>query len=445
MKKYKLFDSSRHDKVDVYFRRLSDVSDFECSLKSKILEIKDITNPKKIVILNFDLEGRIMNIKLKSELSEGEIKVFERSFDGRFYVYLENCKNLEIDNKDIYRYYDYYNETIGEDLKISKFLINSVTLFLKEMLDKKSSNHENLEGLAIIDNACNLYNWKGLLKERLIIQKIYCNSISVLPPEVRPDQNPIFSVIQVTCGCWIKDKKGPCKFCSSYCGVDYREKEIQELVGHINKVRVNSGKTWQYVKKVFLLDADPLHTKIKTEIYFNALKKELPNVEWYESFISTSTILSKSVSEWKKIIKLGLKKVYWGVESADDRTLMLLGKPQTKESLYKAAATLNKAGINYVTILMSGFANMNYENNHIEETSKFINDINAKNVYISRFTPQPGTEIFNLIKEGRLIFPSVQERELEHRTMIKMIGLDDKKHIVKNRIIRGTYGVQFNR
>jgi len=279
----------------------------------------------------------------------------------------------------------------------------------------------------------------------LLIQKIYCDSINVLPPEVRPDQNPIFSIIQMTCGCWIKDKKGPCKFCSSYCGINYREKNIQELREHINNVRINSGKTWEYVKKIFLLDADPLNTNIKTEIYFDFLKKEMPNIGWYESFISTATILSKPVSEWKKIMKFGLKKVYWGVESADDRTLMLLGKPQTKETLYKAASIFNKTGLHYVTILLSGIANMNYENNHIEETSKFIHDINAKNVNISRFTPQPNTEIFNLIKEGKLMLPSPQEREAEHRIMIKMISCDKKNRPIASRTVRGTYGAQFNR
>jgi|SRR3989344_694354 len=141
MGKFKLFGNSYPKKIDIQFKMLPDISDFNDSLKSKILEIKGITNPKKIVILDFDLEGRIMNIKLASELSEGEVKIFERGFDGRFYVYSDNCKNLEPNNEDIYRYYDYYNETVGENLKTSKFLIDSVNLLLKKLDEKyKKSN-----------------------------------------------------------------------------------------------------------------------------------------------------------------------------------------------------------------------------------------------------------------------------------------------------------------
>lgn len=455
-----LFDSSYPKKIIIKFKELADISDFKSSIKSKILEIKDITNSEKIIIIDFDLEGRIMNIRLGNESSKGEVKIFERGFDGRFYVYLDNCKNLNPDNKNIYRYYDYYNETVGENLKVSEFLINSVNVLLKEVFNIKYKPSDRIvlaenrsreskvklnHKLGMIERAYKLYNWNGLLKEKSTIQKIYCKSISVLPPEVRPDQNPVFSIVQIVQGCWIKDKKGPCKFCNSYQCINYREKSIGELKEHIDKVRNNAGKGWKYVKKIFLLDADPLHTDMKSETYLRFLRKEISSVKWYESFISTSAILSKSINEWRKIMKLGLKKVYWGVESADDSILILLGKPHTNKILYKAASILNKIGIHYVVVLLSGVANLNYKNNHIEETSKFIRDIKATDVYISRLTPQPNTEIFSLIKNKKLIFSSPSEREAEHRKMIKMISCDKENRFIADRSVRGTYGVQFNR
>lgn len=440
MFQFNLFKDFCPKKILVKFKWFSDISDFNSGFKSKILEIKDVSNLNRIIILNFDLEGRIINIKMGSKQFEEEIKIFERSFDGRFYIYFDNCKNLFLNDTRIYRYYDYYNEKIGEDIQISKKLIDSVNLFLENIVNKKDIRIEQIK--LIIEKAINIYNWKGLLKERDTIQKIYCNSISVLPPEVRPDQNPIFSLIQITQGCWIKDQRGPCKFCDAYEGINYREKSISEIKKHIEKVKNNSKENWPYIKKIFLLDGDPLNTRLKTEKYFSFLAEKIPNVKCYESFISTIAILSKPEEEWKRIIKFGLKKVYWGVESADDKMLTLLGKPQTKKSLYKAAKLLNKIGLDYVVILLSGISKFNNDNNHIEESVKFIQDINVRNVYISRFTPQPNTEIYNLIKKRRLLFPNQEERENEHRLMIKMMFT--KKNI-PGRIIRGTYGVQFNR
>jgi len=443
MPKLRLFDNLFIGKIVIKFKMIPDISDFKSSLKSKILEIKDITNRRKTVILSFDLEGRIMNIKLKDEIFNNEVKIFERGFDGKFYIYSENCKNLNPNNKSIYQYYDYYNETVNENLEISEIMINSINSFLKGISARKNLSLAK-DKFSILERAYSLYGWRGLLNERFKVQKIYCNSISVLPPEVRPDQNPTFSIIQIAQGCWIKDKKGPCKFCDSYKDINYREKSIKELEKHIGLVINNSGKGWRYVKKIFLLDADPLHTNIKTETYFKFLKKKISKIKWYESFISTLTILSKPVSEWEKIKKLGLKKVYWGVESADDKTLMFLGKSHTNKMLYNAASMLNKIGLHYVVILLSGIANLGYENNHIEKTAEFIQDINATDVYISRFTPQPNTELFDLIKNKKIIFPSISDREIEHRAMIKTISRKNN-HLIATRNVRGTYGVQFNR
>lgn len=120
--------------------------------------------------------------------------------------------------------------------------------------------------------------------------------------------------------------------------------------------------------------------------------------------------------------------------------------------LYKAASVLNKIKIPYVVILLSGIANFTLEEKgdlryspHINETAKFIQDINCSDVYISRFTPQPGTEIYNLIKANKLNFPSLSERELEHRMMIKAISYNEKNPLKPSREVRGTYGIQFNR
>lgn len=456
-----LFKNLSPRKIMVGFRTLSDLSDSESLLWGKILQLEDVTNPERKVIINFDSEGRLINIELGVESLDIKIRVFERSFDGRFYVYSENCKNLKLNKEDIYRYYDYYNEAIYEDLKISRFLIDSVNSVLgkihktgykstKKIILIDSESEKGLKKISpniikILDNAYKKYNWEGLLKEKILLQEVYPTSVSVLPPEVRPDQNPVFAVIQMTQGCRIKDLRGPCKFCSSYRNVCYKEKSIEELKRHISQVKKFTGKGWKYVKKIFLSDADPFYTDIDSEVYLKFLNKEISNAKWYESFISTPAILSKSDIKWRKLMKLGLKKLYWGVESADDKTLEILGKSHNKKALYKAASILNKIKIPYVVILLSGIGSLDNNSSHLKETADFIYNINCSDVYISRFSPQPGTEIFNLIKKGKLKFPSLSIRESEHRKMIKMLSYNKENPLVPLRNIKGTYGVQFNR
>ena len=133
MSHLKLFENLPQRKILVEFKSLPDISDSKSSVKGRIIQFKDITNPERQVILNFDLEGRLTDIELGARSLDSNVKILERSFDGRFYVYSENCKNLRSTQKRVYRYYDYYHESVCEDLKTSKILVDSVSSLLKEI------------------------------------------------------------------------------------------------------------------------------------------------------------------------------------------------------------------------------------------------------------------------------------------------------------------------
>lgn len=465
MQEFKLFKDLFPKKNQIKFKFLPDISEPKSSFKGEIVQLKDITDSKREVIVNFDLEGRLIDIELGAEFLDSNVKILERSFDGRFYVYSENCKNLRPNQNVVYRYYDYYHESVCEDLKLSKILVESVTSLLKKisqagykstrrikLIGNTSKESLSLRLIKILEKSLKKYNWEGLMGDKEKIQEVYSTPISVLPPEVRPDQNPVFAIIQLTHGCRIQKLRGPCKFCNSYRNVFYREKSIEELKKHLEKVKEFTGQGWKYVRKIFLSDADPLFTTTNSEEYFKIFKKELPDINWYECFISTFGILSRSEREWKKLMKFCLKRLYWGVESADDKTLKILDKPHNKKMLYEATSILKKIKIPYVVILLSGIANFVsdcrknlIESPHIKETAKFIRDFNCSDVYVSRFTSQPETEIYDLIKAKKLNYPSQSERELEHRVMIKAISHDEKNLFKPARNVRGTYGAQFNR
>lgn len=193
-----------------------------------------------------------------------------------------------------------------------------------------------------------------------------------------------------------------------------------------------------------MTDADPLHTKIKSGIYLKFLSNEIPEVVWYEAFVSTPTILSKSKIQWEKLKTLDLRRLYWGVESADDEILKLLSKPHGKRDLYKAAHRLNSAGISFAIIILSGIGALNPDrtevevinNSHTKSIDDFLADIHCPIVYISKFTPQPGTEIFDLVRSGELKPLSSTELEKQHRELIKICNYHSCE-------MRGGYGIQF--
>ena len=457
-----LFRKAKPRRVAINFANIFDASENKSSLSGKILQVRDLSNPRWNVIINFDLEGRLLRIMLGRQTLGNEVFLLERSFDGEFYIYQENCINLQDHHGEIYYYYDYYNEMVNQDLEVARNLIDIVSLFLNELYKHRYTSNQEIEFVVvqvkgekintisrynrlpneltqILEKARAISTWEGLLAEKAKFRRVY-SSLDVLPPEVRPDLNPVFAIVQLSQGCWIRNNRGACHFCASYRGVPFRERDSNEIIEHINGVRDLMGKNWINVRKIFLSDADPLHSS-NAEFYLRLLLREIPQVRYFSSFITTLTILSKSVQEWTRLKNLGLQRVYWGVESADNLILNLLGKPQNSTTLYRAAHRLNAAGIEFVPIVMSGvdlLSKNESHSSHALKTAEFIGKVRPIAVYVSKFTPVPGTFLWNMIKGRKIKNPAPQEIEIQHRLLINTI-----KNYAPDVEVRGGYGLQF--
>jgi radical SAM superfamily enzyme YgiQ (UPF0313 family) len=427
-----------------------------------LFQIRDITNHKKHTIITYDLEGRLLNIKLGRSGDDIEVKMLERSFDGTYYIYTENLKNLSFEHDFLYIYYDYYEEIIARNTKESMILITQVSRLISLIVSSNFQSSNTIEFFSIsnqnhpigqlpivyaliIRRIMTLYTYDGLSKEKILFNTVYSTTLNVLPPEVRPDLSPEFAVVQMTHGCKFKcTKNGGCNFCGAYLDTQYYEKNEFELKEHIKKVKDFCKLAWTGVTKFFLSDADPLNTEVDSEQYFDIINNELQKIVHLECFITTSTILSKNKEKWQTLKNKGLKKLYWGVESADDEVLKLLGKPHNYTKLRDAATLLNDIGLEFVIILMSGIGaleperNKNdiLENNHISKTVKFIEESHCKEIYLSKFTPVVGTKLYEAMKSNRIKLLDNDEFELQHRTMIKLLS-------AQNRAIKGSYGIQF--
>jgi hypothetical protein len=440
---------------------VEDTSEDNSELFSEVLQIREMSNPHWHVILNFDLEGRILNVTLGTEALGNEISLLERGIDGKFYVYYENFLNLQKQSDNVYYYYDYYNQKVTNDTDKAKKIIELISIMLDKM---KQSNYTtsssinfivteckkglikqaqvvsrvNPEYISILENARTKCAWKNFIQERKKLEQVYITPLDVLPPEVRPDINPVFAIIQVSHGCRLRSTRGACSFCRSYENIHYREKDEAELRAHISRVRNMTGKGWAYVKKIFLADGDPLFSE-NTIRNLHILAEEIPQAQWYSAFVSTPTIFSMKDKDMQQ---QGVNLVYWGVESGDGKILDLLEKPQTITSLVKAADILHSTKISFIPIIMSGLGLLSMQregyNSHIEMTADLIGQMKPKAVYISRFTLLRGTRLFERTQKGKLSELTEDALELQHRLLIKAI-----KSTVPSIEIRGGYGSQF--
>lgn len=441
----------------------------------------EIKQSSRLIESDFDLEGRLTRVLIKGVMGDmvlcNEVMLLERNFNGDFTTYPVNIENLTPGRKNINVVKDYYNRVVESDIETSKLIVDSLInqISLDSLSDfdlwttRNSANR--LRGktvddfLHVLENI-KKYNWDGLQKNE-IFNRTYPTSVTVLPPDVRPDRNPLFAVIQLTNGCKLySSPKSRCNFCASYNGVDYHEKSLDELNKHIEDVARFTGDGWQYVRKIFLADADPLRTKISTSKYLKFIKENipqkleenvqflpqtLPDIQRYESFVSTGTILSKSEQEWAELYDLGLKTLYWAVESADPETLKFLGKPHTKDMLYRAAERLNKTGIPYGIMVLSGIGGIHpdmrdipvEENSHVTETVKFAYDISCKLAYVSNLRLLPGSNLFDMVNDRDIAQPIEEKMLQEHDHLSRRLSLNETSMPWVLTAVRGKYASQF--
>lgn len=198
--------------------------------------------------------------------------------------------------------------------------------------------------------------------------------------------------------------------------------------------------TMKYANCVFLSDGDPLSSKnILEQMKF--IQKKMPNIKSFETFVSTNSILNIDSRKWEELKNNGLRKVYWGVESADDITLRMIDKPHNLNMLLNARKILEDHNISYDIIIMCGIGLIQNkyrteqeicENLHITKTIDFINTSKCCSVFISKLQIAQNSRMSKQI--DKTIFPfSDDEMELQYRSLVKGI----------NKSVRGSYGNQF--
>lgn len=426
--------------IFVAFKDLSADTKLDSKIQGVIFQIKDTTLAHKHFIFNYDLSGCLLSIELGDCYRARTIKILERSFNGNVYIYLKNCDNLKDVEAPVNYYYDYYNNIVIKDDHLAKVFIEYAHQLTRDILSGihkpvYEQHNTNLSAVTIMQDIVQKYSYEALC-QNIGFKMAYPKDITVLPPDVRPDLNPSFAVLQMTNGCWVKQIK-PCAFCNAYAQVAYNELTDELFSAHIDNVKRYCGRNWLNKNHFFLSDGDPLKTKIKTQVYFNIMHQKIDNIEGIESFVTTSTILSKNITQWQELKDMGLKRLYWGVESADDFVLEILNKPQTNASLYRAAKHLELAKMPYTIIIMSGLGNFEItpeiKNNHVRRTIDFINQTSCDEVYVSKFKSIEGTQIYHNLMTGKLINTKRMDVEDEHRLIIS--GL--------NKRVKGSYGAQF--
>lgn len=237
----------------------------------------------------------------------------------------------------------------------------------------------------------NSYCYTSLERERDVYEHIY-HPIAIMPPD-----QYLALYLQMTEGCAFNK----CSFCSLFGGQTaterrFRLKPPQVFREHIRRVRAFMGEGLALRHSIFLGDANALVIPQKMLLpRFEILQEEfdiLPSgldlrarKDWTAahplyfdgiySFVDAFSTRQKRAADFAALVKLGLRRVYVGLETGDAQLLKFLGKPNTPDDVVRLVNACKAGGVAVGVIVLVGAGGAKYARAHIRHTAQLVNGL----------------------------------------------------------------------
>jgi len=253
-----------------------------------------------------------------------------------------------------------------------------------------------------------------LLAEAERFARVY-RPISILPPD-----QYLSIVLQATEGCtWNR-----CTFCSFYQDRPFRAKSTEEFAAHVEAVREFLGQGVLLRKGVFLADGNALAlSQPRLEAMFDVARRAFPGHAIY-SFVDLYTGERRPVGDWRRLVELGLRRVYVGMETGLDELLAFLNKPGSRDELVAFVSDLKQAGVQVGLIAMVGVGGAEYREEHAKATQSAIEAMPlgpGDLVYLSPLVEHPGSVYAARRREASLTPLSEDEVEAELKRLAQRL------------------------
>ena len=255
-------------------------------------------------------------------------------------------------------------------------------------------------------------------------------------PLYRPPSEAYSLIIQITLGC----SHNKCSFCSMYKEKKFVIKPIEDIKSDIDAFRAMYKN--RSVEKIFLADGDAL--VVPTEILVQVLdyiKEVFPECKRVSIYGTAIAIHQKSVEDLKKLYEKGLTLVYLGVESGDNDALKFIKKGIRAERVVDLAKKIQDTGIDLSITLIAGLMGKFQDNKmHAINSAKIITDISPKYASILNLRLYEGTELYDLMQQGKYDYLEGVEVLKEMRLVLSSI---DPSKITKPIIFRANHASNY--
>jgi radical SAM superfamily enzyme YgiQ (UPF0313 family) len=235
---------------------------------------------------------------------------------------------------------------------------------------------------------------------------------------IRPPSEANSILLQVTLGC----SHNKCTFCGTYRGKRFNIKEDDVIFEDIEF----AGKHCRRQTRLFLCDGDALVIPMRRLVpILERIRDRLPWVERVGVYANTKSIKMKTNEELAQLRKLGLKIVYMGLESGDNKVLEAIRKGADADKMITMGKKLKKAGIKVSVTVLLGLGGRKGSLDHARETGRVLTAMDPDFVGALSLMLIPGTELHDQYKNGEFQLPGPEEMLTELGAMIAATNLTD--------------------
>lgn len=250
---------------------------------------------------------------------------------------------------------------------------------------------------------------------------------------VRPPYEARSAYLQVTSGC----SHNACRFCTYYKDAPFAvspENEIVEDLKEMASYGVAFPRIWLQGADPFLLTFDRL--KRIAEL----IHEYLPFVQTIGGYGRVDSLRNKNVEQLKKLKELGYSGIVFGVESGDDKILTYMNKGYHADEIVPQLSKLDRAGMAYEVIFLSGLGGKGYGLDHAKKTAAVFNQLHPDRIIIAGLTIFPDTPLMKDVRSGEFQEAPEGERILELKEFLKDLNIDTLIDATNASIITAIYG-----
>lgn len=236
-------------------------------------------------------------------------------------------------------------------------------------------------------------------------------------PPFRPPSEANSLLLRVTRGCpWNK-----CAFCSMYKNEKFEVRPTEEVLEDIAMAR---ELYTDRVRTVFIGDSNSLVIKTEELIkILNTLYASFPQIERVTSYARAKTISKKPTEDLKKIYEAGLNRLHVGLETGDRDLLKEINKGTTPEEMIEAGRKAKQVGFEYSLYVLLGIGGEERWEQHAKGTAEVLNQIDPHFIRVRTFIPQPNSQFYDAMKEGRFQPASPETILKETRLLLENLNV----------------------